>query len=151
MSENKRHKTAITRSNPSKPMQILDKKGLIKTGGLDYGSGKGFDADYFSLDKFDPHFQPVKPTKTYDLITCNYVLNVIPDKQERESVLEDICQLLTENGKAFVAVRRDIKSDTKTQFKVDLSLPVVYEDKSVCIYELNKNNLSWVKTEVQHG
>ena len=54
------YKTAITRKKPSLPMRWLAKEGLIpsRIDTLDYGCGKGFDADYFGMDKYDPHFFP---------------------------------------------------------------------------------------------
>jgi hypothetical protein len=144
------YKTAIVRTQPSSPMRYLDKKDLLKgETKLDYGCGRGFDAEWFNMDKFDPHFSPEKPTKTYDLITCNYVLNVIKEPKDRINVLENICKLLSNEGKAYITVRRDLKKDTKSQWRVFLTLPVVYKEKNFCIYELNKTSLSFVKPEVK--
>jgi len=47
---NKAHLTAISRKLPSKPMQILHQKGLLKGALLDYGCGKGFDAKHYSME-----------------------------------------------------------------------------------------------------
>jgi hypothetical protein len=137
-------KTAITRTKPSKPMKILEDKGLLSDGlGLDYGCGRGFDADHYGLDKFDPHYFNNKPLLSgYDFITCNYVLNVV-DESTQADIVEKIKSLLTDDGVAYISVRRDIKQPTVTvkntyQCPVFLSLPVVYEDSSTCIYVLNK-------------
>jgi len=136
-----RHKTAITRSKPSKPMAILERLGQFVNycDKLDYGCGKGYDADHFGMVKYDPHFFPDKPKQLFDTITCNYVLNVIPDQAERVQVLRDIQSLLVDdNALAFISVRRDLKHDTNTQFLVELNLPTVYKDSATVIYLLSK-------------
>lgn len=137
---NRTHKTAIARNKPSKPMAWLFGNGYVhhKRDKLDYGCGKGFDADNFSMDKYDPHFYPTEPVKQYDLITCNYVLNVIPDEFSRNQVVRDIQKLLNDNGHAYISVRCDVKYDTDTQFRVKLDLPILFQDSRVCIYTLDK-------------
>lgn len=138
-----RHKTAITRKRPSKPMSILETFGQFVNyhTKLDYGCGKGFDADHFGMTKYDPYFFPDKPTGLFDMITCNYVLNVIPDQAERVQVLRDIQSLLADEiSAAYIAVRRDLKHDTKTQFLVELNLPTIYKDSSTVIYMLFKGD-----------
>jgi ATP adenylyltransferase len=107
------HKTAITRKKPSLPMQWLADNGYLAYHDdlLDYGCGKGFDADYFEMDKYDPTFFPkVCLSKQYDIVTCNYVLNVV-DESEQEDILENIKWHLRVGGKAFFSVRRDIKTE----------------------------------------
>lgn len=75
---------------------------------LDYGCGKGFDADYYGLDRYDPHYFPeLDRSKQYDYIFCNYVLNVVDEKTECDIIL-DIHSLLKPTGKAYFAVRRDM-------------------------------------------
>ena len=137
-------KTAISRTKPSKPMVILEKKGLLNGGiGLDYGCGRGYDADYYGLDKFDPHWFNNKPLlSSYDFITCNYVLNVVDENTQAE-IVDKIRSLLTDDGVAYISVRRDIKKPTITvkntyQCPVFLTLPVIYEDSTTCIYALHK-------------
>jgi len=138
-------KTAITRTKPSKPMTILESKGLLSGGliGLDYGCGRGFDADYYGLDKFDPHYFNSQPLLTsYDFITCNYVLNVV-DEATQVQIIEKIMSLLSDDGVAYISVRRDVKKPTVTvkntyQCPVFLSYPVIYEDSSTCIYKITK-------------
>jgi ATP adenylyltransferase len=142
--DNLRYKTAITRKKPSKPMTILENCSQFTDchRKLDYGCGKGFDADYFGMEKYDPHFFPDKPTGLFDTITCNYVLNVIPDHSERVQVLKDIQGLLADdNSMAFIAVRRDLKHDTNTQFLVELNLPTIYKDSATVIYFLTKGRV----------
>lgn len=139
---NQSYKTAITRNKPSKPMRILEEHEVFNGGiiGLDYGCGKGFDADYYGLDKYDPHYFP-KPVLLgkYEVITCNYVLNVIPDVIDRDNVLDKIKSLLSPEGVAYISVRRDlsapiVKGRGCDQVLVELNLPVLYKDNATCIY-----------------
>ena len=140
----KAHLTAISRKKLSAPMEFLSKEGLLTGEMLDYGSGKGFDADFLGMDKYDSHFQPVFPTKRYDTITCNYVLNVIEEREDRFKVLDSIRNLLKPGGNAFISVRRD-KFETGFTRKgtyqcfVALALPVVFHKKGgFVIYRLSK-------------
>lgn len=110
---NKAHLTAISRKNPSRPMKwLFDNYGPLfqNRNCLDYGCGRGFDADYYGLKKFDPHYfmNPVMLLREkFDWVFCNYVLNVIYGKPEKIQVLKNINFLLKDNGGAFVTVRRD--------------------------------------------
>lgn len=137
------HKTAITRKSPSRPMKWLDSKRLVKQGGLDFGCGKGFDASYYGLDKYDPYFQPQWPTKKYHYIYCNYVLNTL-EPLEWYKVLKNIRSLLTNNGIAFVSVRRD-KGVHKRQYLVRLPENLLVETSSFAIYEITKKELKSVR------
>jgi hypothetical protein len=132
------HKTAIGRNKPSKPIKLLLKKGLVVGRVLDFGCGRGFDADHFGFKKYDPYYFPVYPKGKYQTIICSYVLNVLP-KREENNLIKQIKTLLKRGGKAFLTVRRDIKKEGYTpkgtyQRNVTLSFPVVYEDKDCCIY-----------------
>lgn len=113
MKNDKAHMTAITRNKPSAPMVKLNTLidlGCNKCRGLDYGCGKGFDADYYGFDKYDPHFFPDKPRGKYDIVVCNYVLNVIEEKDEEE-LLDELKSYLRPHGQCYVSVRADIKKD----------------------------------------
>ena len=154
------HKTANTRKTISAPMKYLLENNLIAirtpfTKMLDYGCGKGFDADHFGMDKFDPHYTDgqlisaagcliAKNCKLYDIITCNYVLNVIESKQEQEAVIQEITVMLYSKGIAYITVRRDIVKEGVTklgtfQENVVLDLPIIKEVKNkYCIYCLTK-------------
>ena len=100
------HKTAITRKKLSQPIQYIKKNNLFNGNCLDFGCGRGFDANSLNLDKFDPHYFPEYPTKKYDTITSIYVLNVV-DENEQQKIIDQIKSLLNENGLAYIAVRRD--------------------------------------------
>jgi len=130
-------------------MKYLFDQGLLDVyGKLDYGCGKGLDADHYLMCKYDPYYfsdELAIKTRKYDVVTCNYVLNTI-SIEEANSVIEKIKALLNNNGIAYISVRRDLKKEgyTKTgtyQRNVVLDLPVLYEKSGFfCIYEL-KNEL----------
>jgi len=143
------HKTAITRKKPSLPMQWLADHGYLAHHDyiLDYGCGKGFDADYFEIDKYDPTFFPslLRPTLGYDIITCNYVLNVV-DAIEQESILENIRNLLVVGGKAYFSVRRDIKVEGinkrgtyQRNVVLDDRFKLLKVTKGYALYEITKD------------
>lgn len=78
-------KTAMSRNNPSAPMQWLYNQGYLVGRCLDYGSGKGKDAETFGLEAFDPYHGPTsKPLGKFNTIACNYVLNVVSEEEARE-------------------------------------------------------------------
>ena len=129
---NKAHLTAITRNKMSAPVRCLIEKGLIKPQHkvLDYGCGKGFDADQQGWDKYDPHFFPVAPRKShYDIVICQYVLNVIEDPIDRQKAIEGAVShikkaftacfpnggmAIQDAGTGFFIVRDDVKQDGYT-------------------------------------
>lgn len=140
MNNTKSHMTAITRRKISAPMRRV--KDFLTQPSLDYGCGKGFDADSLGQHKYDPHYFPDRPSQKYDAISCNYVLNVLLP-EEQDAVLRDIDSLLTEGGVAYITVRRDIKTDGFTrrgtyQRNVLLDLPRLEEKKHYCIYMMRK-------------
>lgn len=114
------YKTAITRMKPSAPMKYLENKifgdkGQVFTKGnsnkysiLDYGCGRGYDAFYYCTNRFDPYYYPLIPQKKYEVIVCNYVLNVVPLEKEAEIIRDVKNRLVEKDGRAFFSVRRDI-------------------------------------------
>ena len=86
------------------------------------------------LREFDPYFYPDLPAGQFDTIICNYVLNVI-DPAEVSGLIEFLESLLTENGIAYITVRRDELDHVKRQHMVLLDLPVVNEKRTYCMYE----------------
>jgi len=141
---NKSHLTAITRTKLSKPIKILRKKKLIVGDVLDYGCGKGFDADYYEFDKYDPHYSPQKPKGKYDTVLCHFVLNVLGINLESK-VLKKLKKYIKRGGDAYITVRRDLRKEGYTkkgtyQRKVYLALPIIYEDSDICIYHLPNYN-----------
>ena len=133
--------TAIARRKPSSPMILL--RDEIFGECLDYGCGRGFDCDYFGIDGYDPNWRNEYPTKKYDRIFCNFVINVVSADEEKE-ILSNIYSLLKPKGKAYITVRRDIKKDYVgrdcIQRLVFLGLPVYREIKNrFCIYVMSKS------------
>lgn len=109
---------------------------------LDYGCGHGDDAERLGMSKYDPTFYPETPLGKYATITCIYVLNTI-GVREGKAVLRRIHKLLQPSGKAYIAVRRDVKGQVWSsigtyQRNVKLDLPVWYENDSFCIYVMSK-------------
>jgi hypothetical protein len=103
-------KTALTRKKVALPIR----KHLLATLSdpcrrtLDYGCGKGFDADRLGMFKYDPHFFPEAPCGPFWNVYCGYVLNVVSVK-EGQQIVDDIHDLLGKRGRAFIVVRRDVK------------------------------------------
>jgi len=128
------HRTAIKRAAISVPTRWLDEEGLLSGRILDYGCGYGKDAAELGFEVYDPYFFPHMPRGKFDTIICNYVLNVVPER-EQAWIIHDIETRLTPDGVAYLAVRRDLKGHEPTQRIVRLQLPVVAETSGFCIYE----------------
>ena len=118
ITEVKSYKTAISRSGPSAPLRFVESSFKTNDMILDYGCGKGADTEYlrgkgYSVDAYDPHYSNIDLSKKesfYDVIICNYVLNVLGIEEE-DSLISDIKSKLKPNGKAYISVRRDSFSE----------------------------------------
>ncbi len=99
--------TAVKRTKPSIAAQILVDHGLIDGRVLDYGSGYGFDANYYGWESFDPYYRPTLPHGPYDTIVCTLVLNVL-SRNTRAKALAHIQELLGEKGRAYLSVARNV-------------------------------------------
>jgi len=108
------HMTATGRKGLSAPMRRLREAGLLEGRVLDFGCGRGQDADALGIQGYDPHWRTEKPEGRYDVVTCNYVLNVLRLRKEREMVVQEILGLLEQGGVAYFTVRRDIKGCYRT-------------------------------------
>ena len=144
MEMDKSYLTAIRRNKLSTPTNYLLKKGLLVIESmLDYGCGRGDDVDWLHIEGYDPYYRPKYPTTKYNNITCNYVLNVLP-KEEWQGVLDNVYDLLEQNGTAYITVRNDRKklngvtSKGTYQTFVELDLPIIRKTPSYIIYELKK-------------
>ncbi|MCU0389496.1 MAG: HIT domain-containing protein [Thermoflexibacter sp.] len=109
------HLTVKERIEPSLPTRFLLKEKRLAGKILDFGCGLGADVDFLRKNKFDvtaydKHYFPEYPQEKFDTIICNYVLNVLLP-EEQTQVLMEIAQLLKSSGKAYFAVRRDIKKN----------------------------------------
>jgi len=107
------HMTVKERSSPSFPTRELLKQGLITGRVLDFGCGLGLDGKFlrdrgFEVIDYDPYYAPNNPSGQFETILCIYVLNVLLP-EEQSYVLMAVSELLSKNGRAFFAVRRDIR------------------------------------------
>jgi diadenosine tetraphosphate (Ap4A) HIT family hydrolase len=105
--------TAIDRDKLSFPVNFLTNHHLIKGRSLDFGCGRGQDVSTlqnqgYNIIGFDPYYQPDEIIGKFETIVCIYVLNVLfPEEQSK--VIMAVSQHLQPGGKAYFAVRRDIK------------------------------------------
>ena len=138
----KSYLTAIYRKSLSAPTKYLYENNLLVGRVLDYGCGKGFDSKHLNIESYDIYYQPKLPSGKFDTIICNYVLNVIRLKKDRDMVVNHIRSLLKKNGKAYIAVNRKMKwGKTKRgtyQVLVDFDLPIIHQESWYVIYELNR-------------
>jgi 2-polyprenyl-3-methyl-5-hydroxy-6-metoxy-1,4-benzoquinol methylase len=136
---------AIKRTKPSNAAQIIAKALDLSTSPrvLDFGCGHGFDADHFGWESYDPYYRPNKPQGSYDYILCIGVVNALT-RNNRNKVITEIRNLLSENGTAFLAVPRNIPKTGKLgihhslQNYVVLTLPSLHCSDSLEIYMLKK-------------
>lgn len=151
---NSPHLTAIQRKELSAPLLFLHQNNLLKGAILDYGAGRGTDAEfltgkyhYAEVDQYDPFYYPCWPKRKYDTILCTYVLNVITSS-EADKVLSSIISLMTDHATAYITVRcrltkfgfRPYRGGFVYYREVKLALPVVHynHDKRFIIYKLKK-------------
>ena len=138
------HRTAIARKKLSKPAAWLDGAGYLQGRVLDYGCGRGGDAERLGIEGYDPYYAPERPVGPFTTIMCNYVLNVVEDDCERRAILTRIDSLLGPKGHAYITVRADskaLKGYTTTgtwQGKITLDLPVVHKRVGYKTYILSK-------------
>jgi len=143
------HFTAMERTYLSFPAKLLLEKNLIKGQVLDFGCGLGNDVKLlhkkgFEITGYDPYYAPQYPSDKFDTIICLYVLNVL-FPEEQANVLMEVAHLLKPGGKAYYAVRRDIKREgfrehyvhKKPTYQCIVKLPFksVYLDNYCEIYE----------------
>jgi len=140
------HTTAIARKQPSAPMRWLFDADLITGRTLDYGCGRGFDASYYGLDAYDPVWCPASLRGPYDTITCIYVFNVI-EESAQSNLLRQIRDLLSEDGIAYIVVRRDLPKEGRAgrgcfQRYVELDTPKIREVAGYAIYSVRRHSTS---------
>lgn len=158
------HLTAIERTSLSYPARIVLNQNKIIGKVLDYGCGIGKDVEIlknkgFLIVGYDPFYFTTFPTEKFDTILCFYVLNVLLPEEQAE-VLMNVSSLLTPNGKAYFAVRRDIqyegfrvhKLHKKETYQciIKLAYQSIFKNDNCEVYEYghyttlhkNKTNLS---------
>lgn len=117
-------RTAIRRNKMSAPTRWLMEEGYLgepvyKKPILDFGCGKGDDvrglkAEGYDVFGYDPNHEPFKqepPHYNYNIVLCNYVLNVTMDDEEMKDVMFAAYARLKEGGVAYFTVRRDIRKE----------------------------------------
>lgn len=136
---------AAKRKFPSYASQILVKLKLLHGDILDFGCGYGLDAKTFGWHKYDPFYSPALDLDKYDSIVCINVLNVV-STQNKKSILQDVQSLLDEKGHAYFAIPKIAKSKLsgfarRPNNKVELTLPVCYEDAKIRVYLLTRKEV----------
>lgn len=134
MSAQQFHPTATKRGELSTPMARILRHGLLVGRALDFGCGRGEDADITGIEKYDPVSFPTKPEGKFNTIMCTYVLNVIWLPWERAQVLKDIRDLLAPGGRAYITVRRGIKRGLKRwrRTRWGYQVEVVLDEERFC-------------------
>jgi diadenosine tetraphosphate (Ap4A) HIT family hydrolase len=146
--------TAKERNTLSFPAKILLNKSLLVGDILDFGCGFGKDVELLNakgknIVGYDKHYFPKYPQKKFDTIICIYVLNVLM-QEEQTKVLMEISQLLKPTGKAYFAVRRDLKYEGFRTHKVHqkptyqcnvfLNYQSIFRNENCEIYEYQHYN-----------
>lgn len=97
-----RHRTALSRSALSAPMQTLMRHGLLvpERSCFDYGCGRGDDLrslqeSGYTASGWDPHYAPDGECTPADLVNLGFVINVIEDFDERVEALRSAFSLAT--------------------------------------------------------
>ena len=140
----KRGNTAISRQSMSRPMVKLQKQGYFDNKRvLDYGCGKGFDVEQLKSLGFDiTGYEPFAsdkylqvPSGRFDIITNNYVLNVIENVEERHNLIKTMKEM---SDFVVITVRADKKSIKPTWKKFNdgyltqkNTFQKIYDEKSL--------------------
>lgn len=109
-------KTAISRTDLSRPVRIGVEEGLISEehSFFDYGCGRGDDLRRLEemgiqAAGWDPGHRPDAPMKKSDTVNLGFVLNVVEDEDERRDILRSAWSL---SGNALIVGAR-LKHDRK--------------------------------------
>ncbi|HET8810344.1 MAG TPA: bifunctional class I SAM-dependent methyltransferase/HIT family protein [Flavobacteriaceae bacterium] len=148
------HFTAKERESLSFPAKLLLHKNILTGEILDFGCGFGKDVELLkakgiNISGYDKHYFPEYPQQKFDTIICFYVLNVLLP-EELATVLMELSQLIKPTGKAFIAVRRDLRFEgfrthkihqKKTyQCNVVLNAKSIFKNENCEIYEYKHFN-----------
>lgn len=98
--DNLSHKTAISRNKLSRPAQFF--RPYLEGKVLDFGCGKGDDAGFLGIDKYDQHYFPEKPADDYDTVMMIYVLNTV---EFPRVVVREALDCLKPGGLILIACR----------------------------------------------
>jgi DNA phosphorothioation-associated putative methyltransferase len=96
----RRERTAIARSDLSRPVQLLIGNGVLTPGQtfFDYGCGLGDDVRFlqslgYGAHGWDPAYQPDEAPRNAAVVNLGYVLNVIERPAERADALRRAFEL----------------------------------------------------------
>ena len=135
---------AIKRKTPSKASLLYNKLNILKGRVLDYGCGYGLDAEINKWESYDPYYNDIILNGKFDTIVCTNVLSAVSSKI-RHQIIENIRELLNEDGFAYFAVPRNLPIkgklsgyERRPQNFILLTLESVYLDKDIEIYKFNK-------------
>ena len=144
---------ASNRKNESKTSKILKQLKILKDEVLDYGCGYGFDAMKNNWDRYDPYYYDIEIKKTYQNIVCINVLSAV-SSLVRQEIIAKINDILRDTGIAYLCVPRNLPKigkysgyQRRPQNYVILTLPSIYLDKDIEIYEFKKNSSYKDKTK----
>jgi DNA phosphorothioation-associated putative methyltransferase len=91
-----RHRTAINRTELSRPVRLALEDGLItrETSVFDYGCGRGDDVRLLRsrgmrCEGWDPAYSPQNGRTPADVVNLGYVVNVIENPTERATALRN--------------------------------------------------------------
>ncbi len=89
-----RHRTAMARTDLSRPVALLLDEGLLtpEVAFFDYGCGRGGDLHRlavlgYDVAGWDPAYRPDGELRPADVVNLGYVINVIEDPSERAQAL----------------------------------------------------------------
>lgn len=119
-----RHKTAISRTDLSRPIRLALEDGFIQPGTtvFDYGCGKGDDIKRLrklevAADGWDPaHKSSAKPHRS-KLVNLGYVVNVIEDPLERVQALKKAWDLAERHLVVSARLNADIRKLKADEYK----------------------------------
>ena len=113
-----RHRTALGRTEVSRPIRLALAAGLIHQDDavLDYGCGRGDDVRTlvglgYDCVGWDPAYRPDGDLRPSEVVNLGYVVNVIEDPQERSETLRAAWRLA--NRLLIVAARVDVQARPK--------------------------------------
>jgi len=131
-------------SNLVQAMARIDRSKRALGGAIKRSKPSAAAAIIVSRGSYDPYYRPALPEGQFDTIVCISVVSAL-SRTNRARVLGRVQELLTEDGKAYVAVPRDLPKTGKLginhslQNYVVLTLPSIYADDSLEIYEMVKH------------
>lgn len=113
-----RHRTALGRTDVSRPIRLALAAGLIHQDAavLDYGCGRGDDVRIlvglgYDCVGWDPAYRPDGDLRPSEVVNLGYVVNVIEDPQERIATLKAAWKLASRL--LIVAARVDVQAQPK--------------------------------------